>query len=112
MAADILNRMKHRVLSAAGFIRDACVHRRQTRPLAEAGQSLAIYAVILTLVAVVSVGAVRTLNDNVSQKMDLAEDRISNRSPGSEYEYIHVEALRSITASSQDYSGEYDGDSR
>ena len=111
MAADILNRMKHRVLSAAGFIRDACIRRRQTLPLAEAGQSLAIYAVILTLVAVVSVGAVRTLNDNVSHKMDLAEDRISNRSPESEYEYIHVEALRSITASSQDYSGEYDGDS-
>ena len=109
MAVDLIKTIKGWVNSTAGFKYFGTHSGAKPPGKSEAGQSIVIYAVILTLAAVISIGAIHTIQGDMNLKMDIAEDRISNRTSGSDYEYIHLEALKNISASAKDYKGEYDG---
>ena len=109
MAVDLIKTIKGWVNSTARFKCFGTHSGAKPPGKSEAGQSIVIYTVILALAAVISIGAIHTIQGDMNLKMDIAEDRISNRTSGSDYEYIHLEALKNISASAKDYKGEYDG---
>lgn len=76
--------------------------------MGESGQAIAIYALILAVVAVAGAGVLHSLNSDVNSTMERAEHRIANTDIGSGETYIPVENLKRMTVTAEDYSGTYD----